>query len=601
MRLSSKLSLGFAAIALIVVIVGGVAVWGASRLRTNILNIANNHLPGVELAQNLEVGMRSIDSAENSLMQTTLTAAEIADIQKQFTASKADLDATIARIQAIPMSTAEAADWRSFLASFSNWWTQHQTIVSVATVYENNKSDQNYSALTQQMKANDQAFTTAINLTNKIQTAEDSGAKDSVARGETINAAMRWMSIIGIILGIVLAIGIAYFIVRSTMRQVGTEPATMEGLSNRIAEGDLAVKLTAGRNGEATGILAAMAAMVAKLKEIVIQVQTAAQNVSFGSEQLSSSAQIQAQGAAEQAASTEELSSSMEQMSANIKQNSDNSLQTEKIATRAAQDAEETGKSVMSAVQAVREISAKITIIDEIARQTNLLALNAAIEAARAGEAGRGFAVVAAEVRKLAERSQTAAKEITELSKKTTSMAEDAGSRLDKLVPDIKRTADLVQEISASSNEQSAGVEQMNRAIMQLDSVIQQNASSSEEIATTSEELASQSEQLSQTIAYFRVNGESARESSTQVRTRTLPRQIGSSEKTAQAAKSGSRTSAETPPNGHRTTTPHEAHPHTVSRSTGITLHEESMRREVSSAAGSNGAGSNGDEDFEEF
>jgi len=595
MRLSSKLTLGFAAIALIVVLVGGVAVWGANRLSTNILDIANNRLPGVELAQTLEVDMRTIDSAENSLMQATLTAAEIADIQKQFTAARADLDATIARIQAIPMSTTEAVDWRSFLASFGDWWTQHQAIVSIATAYENNKTDQNYSALTRQMKSNDTAFTTAIDLSNKIQTAEDNGAKDSVGNAEAIDAAMRWISILGMIVGIVLAIGIAFFIVRSTMRQVGTEPATMEALSNRIAEGDLAVRLTAGAKGDATGILAAMAAMVGKLKEIVIQVQTAAQNVSYGSEQLSSSAQVQAQGAAEQAASTEELSSSMEQMSANIKQNSDNSLQTEKIATRAAQDAEETGKSVMSAVDAVREISTKITIIDEIARQTNLLALNAAIEAARAGEAGRGFAVVAAEVRKLAERSQTAAKEITELSKKTTSMAEDAGSRLDKLVPDIKRTADLVQEISASSNEQSAGVEQMNRAIMQLDSVIQQNASSSEEIATTSEELASQSEQLSQTIAYFRVNGDGERKSPPQVRARALPQRVRSSDKSNPPIKFGSRSSgtlaAEEPEAPVRGTDRHS-----VSRSTGITLHEESLRMEAPHSGNSAG-----DEDFEEF
>jgi methyl-accepting chemotaxis protein len=228
--------------------------------------------------------------------------------------------------------------------------------------------------------------------------------------------------------------------------------------------------------------------------------------VSTGSDQLSSAAQAQSEGASEQAASTEELSSSMEEMSANIRQNSDNALQTQKIATKAAQDAEETAQSVSGAIDAVREISTRITIIEEIARQTNLLALNAAIEAARAGEAGRGFAVVAAEVRKLAERSQIAAKEITELSGTTSEVAEQAGQQLNALVPDIRRTAELVQEISASSNEQSAGVDQVNRAIIQLDKVIQQNAGTSEEMATTAEELAAQAEQLASAISYFNVN-----------------------------------------------------------------------------------------------
>ena len=196
----------------------------------------------------------------------------------------------------------------------------------------------------------------------------------------------------------------------------------------------------------------------------------------------------------------------MEQMAANIRQNADNAMQTEKIASKSAEDAKQGGEAVAKTVSAMKEIASKISIIEEIARQTNLLALNAAIEAARAGEHGKGFAVVAAEVRKLAERSQHAAAEISELSGSSVEVAEQAGKMLAEMVPDIQRTAELVQEISAASKEQDTGAEQVNQAIMQLDQVIQQNASASEEMASTSEELSSQAEQLQDTIAFFKVD-----------------------------------------------------------------------------------------------
>jgi methyl-accepting chemotaxis protein len=196
----------------------------------------------------------------------------------------------------------------------------------------------------------------------------------------------------------------------------------------------------------------------------------------------------------------------MEQMAANIRQNADNAMQTEKIAIKSAQDAKEGGQAVSQTVSAMKEIAGKISIIEEIARQTNLLALNAAIEAARAGEHGKGFAVVAAEVRKLAERSQHAAAEISQLSGSSVDVAEKAGAMLTRMVPDIQRTAELVQEIAAASKEQDTGAEQVNKAIQQLDQVIQQNASASEEMASTAEELSSQAEQLQQTIAFFKVD-----------------------------------------------------------------------------------------------
>lgn len=196
----------------------------------------------------------------------------------------------------------------------------------------------------------------------------------------------------------------------------------------------------------------------------------------------------------------------MEQMASNINQNADNALQTEKIAAKAASDAIEGGKAVNEAVTAMKEIASKIAIIEEIARQTNLLALNAAIEAARAGEHGKGFAVVATEVRKLAERSQTAAAEITQLSASSTAVAEKAGSMLAQIVPDIQKTADLVQEITSASKEQRVGADQIAKAIQQLEIVIQQNASGAEEMAATSEELSAQAAQLQDSIGFFKTD-----------------------------------------------------------------------------------------------
>ncbi len=273
--------------------------------------------------------------------------------------------------------------------------------------------------------------------------------------------------------------------------------------AGEISRGNLMVDLRERCDNDE--LMKSLIAMVRQLTSVVSEVKSAADNVAAGSLEMSSGADNLSQGASEQAAAAEEASSSMEEMTANIRHNADNAQQTEKIAVQSAANAKTGGDAVAETVTAMREIAGRISVIEEIARQTNLLALNAAIEAARAGEHGKGFAVVASEVRKLAERSQLAAQEISQLSASSMEVAERAGTMLTRMLPDIQKTAELVQEINASSREQDTGAGQINKAIQQLDQVIQQNASAAEEMASTAEELSSQAEQLQGAVAFFRI------------------------------------------------------------------------------------------------
>lgn len=309
------------------------------------------------------------------------------------------------------------------------------------------------------------------------------------------------VSILAVVIGLILAVTITRAITKPIAFAVSRAEEIASGeLRNDIPE------IYRSRGDEIGDLAKALQDMTERLRGIIGEVFGAVNQVSSGSQQLSSTAQQMSQGATEQASSVEEITSSMEQMTANIRQNAENALQTEKIAITSARSAETGGEAVAATVTAMKEIASKIGIIEEIARSTNMLALNASIEAARAGEYGKGFAVVASEVGKLAERSQKEAGEISALSAESVSIAEEAGQTISSVIPDIRRTADLVQEISTASNEQNSGAAQINSAIMQLDQVVQQNASASEESASMSEELASQAEQMQSAMEYFKID-----------------------------------------------------------------------------------------------
>lgn len=342
-------------------------------------------------------------------------------------------------------------------------------------------------------------------LLSNVQAISEKGIMetDRIAKGaiERVNTANVWM-LGGLITALIVGILFAYIITSSIVQPINEQNAFI----GKISTGDLTAELNIDRKDEIGESAKALKAMVDKLKEVITVIVGASENINSAAVEMSSSSQQMSEGATEQAASAEEVSSSMEQMASNIQQNTDNAIQTETIALKAADDIKEGSKAVNDTVISMKEIAGKISIIGEIARQTNLLALNAAVEAARAGEHGKGFAVVAAEVRKLAERSQSAAAEIDQVSSSSVAVAEKSGKLLEQIVPDIQKTARLVQEISASSREQSTGSDQVNSAVQQLNEVTQQNAAAAEEVASSSEELSSQADQMKETISFFKVD-----------------------------------------------------------------------------------------------
>jgi methyl-accepting chemotaxis protein len=347
------------------------------------------------------------------------------------------------------------------------------------------------------------AATNVNDVLDKIMQLNLDAAKNTADNNRKLANRTTYTMIIIIIVAMIASVLLGIYIAQLIKGSVTEASKSV----NAIATGDLTVKALIVSKDELGLMTIALNDMGTSLSDTIGRILSHTENVGSAAQQLSSTAQTMSQGSNEQAASVEETSSSIEEMTASINQNAENAKITQGISNKASTEAQEGGKAVMETVQAMNQIAEKIGMVEDIAYNTNLLALNAAIEAARAGEHGKGFAVVASEVRKLAERSQIAAKEISELAVSSVNIADKAGQMLQSIVPNIKKTSDLVEEIAASSAQQSSTISQINQAMGQLDSVTNQNASGAEELAATAEELTSSVESLRDLVSFFKVEG----------------------------------------------------------------------------------------------
>jgi methyl-accepting chemotaxis protein len=340
------------------------------------------------------------------------------------------------------------------------------------------------------------------NLMTELSRLKESNAADLAEEASQVYQRGIFQMSALVIISVLAGMGLGLMIANSISRPL----KRAAGVANQLAQGDMRVQIDNTTRDETGQVLNAMRNMVDRLSQIIYEVRTAADSLAGASEQVSSTSQSLSQGATEQASNVEETSAAVEEMSASIDQNTENAKVTDGMAAKAAREATDGGQAVQQTVTAMKSIADKISIIDDIAYQTNLLALNAAIEAARAGEHGKGFAVVATEVRKLAERSQVAAREIGDLAGHSVELAERAGHLLEEMVPSITRTSDLVQEITSASEEQATGVAQINTSMTQLSTVSQQNAAASEQLAATAEEMSAQAEQLQNSMGFFQLH-----------------------------------------------------------------------------------------------
>ena len=511
LNIARKLGFGFGVIILIFIIAASLAFNTLNNNINNIQKISQVHTPSVN----------QLNDLYNMITESKLLIKNWVFIEKKSdTEDKQKLKALhnenypelITKIEPL-IDYWDKKDQEMFrkiqTAIEDSLFQQHQNIMSKL----NSFSSYNDAMVMFDIQPKVQPGGVTIETTQRILTSLNSlikkQDKEAEQARENMNASLSsfkyfilGISLILIIIGTVIAL----VIIRSITKPVSKAIRFAE----EVSEGNLNAEIDIDKEDEIGRLIKALQKMTQRLNDIVIQIKEGANRFADSSEQISSNSQTISQGANEQASSFEEVSSSMEEMASNIQQNTDNAKKTEKIAKKAADGMHKMGDSAKQNLTAIKNITEKIDIINDIAFQTNILALNAAVEAARAGEYGKGFSVVASEVKKLADRSKVAADEIIELSKSTTTSTEETTQLLDELLPEVENTSQLIQEISAASQEQHSGVDQVNNSIQQMNEVTQQNASSSEELASNSEDLSNKAHELKELIKFFQTNENSS-------------------------------------------------------------------------------------------
>ena len=558
MKISTRIGLGFGAVLVLMLGMGLFSMLQMSKVNGASTDIATNWLPSVKSLKDIDTSTSDYRILELRHVISE-TPAEMQAIEGEMLQLNEAIKKNLASYAKLISSPEEQALYDDFLKQWHAYGLVHDQMIPLSR--ELNTKEAMALMNGQSLKL----YNACSDALAKDVALNEKGSDDANAAADQLYASARWWIAGMIALCIAIGVAVSIIIVRLLSRQLGGEPNAVAELAGKIAIGDLSATI-AIRPGDEASAMFAMHRMIGNLKQViddvvrtmgavsegdltkkidkqhegaygqitdyvnatidklsavVSEVNANAESLAGASEEVSATAQSLSQAASEQAAGVEETSASLEQMTASIAQNTDNAKVTDGMATQAASQAMEGGEAVRATVAAMKQIASKINIIDDIAYQTNLLALNAAIEAARAGEHGKGFAVVAAEVRKLAERSQVAAQEIGTVASSSVELAEKAGRLLDHMVPSIKKTSDLVQEITAASEEQSSGVGQINAAVGQLSQTTQQNASSSEELAATAEEMSSQAEQLQEAMSFFKLGDYRAPPAQVHASTRT--------------------------------------------------------------------------------
>jgi methyl-accepting chemotaxis protein len=499
-RLQTKLILTLVLVVFLCAVAG---LWNLSNFRwaASAFGVASRgHLPALDYIVEADRDMQQALVAERTLMFLRQASEEAVAKRKDHAEKIQGAKDRWSKYKEISAGEEERKIWPEFEKLFAEWEKVTKEVVGLLA---RDMADARKDAIDLSLSDGEARFEKTRELLSKLITLRLQAAEKFDSQVQVSASWTTWWTIVVLV---ALAFGsgaIGLILARLVTRSITNVVEQAE----RAAEGDLTVRVDADSQDELGQMGRALNRMLEGFHDLMTRVQQATHQTASASRQLAAGSEQLSSGAGEQASSLEETTATLEQMGASITQNAENSRQMEQMAVKGAKDAEESGLAVKETLEAMKAIAEKISIVEDIAYQTNLLALNAAIEAARAGEHGKGFAVVATEVRKLAERSQTAAKEIGGLTGSSVRVAERAGQSLTELVPAIKKTAELVQEVAAASREQASGVTQMNKAMGQVDQVTQRNASAAEELSSTAEEMASQAETLQQLMAFFRVSG----------------------------------------------------------------------------------------------